>query len=294
MKGSLSAFARLFSVKSKKPSRNAFQILSDLHLEVGQQYTSFVIPPQAPYLILAGDIGRLIDYEGYLAFLAAQTSQYTRVFLVLGNHEFYGLTHEAGLERAEKLQQEQSLAGKLTVLQRCSHYLPDCQVVILGCSLWSHIPNDAADVVRGRVKDFQKITDWSIDKHNASHQADHQWLHRTLDHMKAGGDASRVIVVTHHAPCLQQTSRPEHFSNPWTCAFASDVLTAEDSHVWDVQWWVFGHTHYTNHFQVGSTQVVSNQRGYVLPGSSSEAKGKAKDRTYSRNCFDVSRVILVT
>ena len=39
------------------------QILSDLHLEVGQQYSSYTFPATAPFLLLGGDIGRLIDYE---------------------------------------------------------------------------------------------------------------------------------------------------------------------------------------------------------------------------------------
>lgn len=47
----------------------SFQINSDLHLEVGQQHFSFQIPASAPYLVPAGDIGRLIDYDSYLDFL---------------------------------------------------------------------------------------------------------------------------------------------------------------------------------------------------------------------------------
>ncbi|KAE8365176.1 hypothetical protein BDV27DRAFT_171826 [Aspergillus caelatus] len=36
-----------------------FQVLTDLHLEINQQYSSFEIPVCAKYLILVGDIGRL-------------------------------------------------------------------------------------------------------------------------------------------------------------------------------------------------------------------------------------------
>ncbi|KAF5867400.1 putative ser thr protein phosphatase superfamily protein, partial [Botrytis fragariae] len=71
-------------VQAVEQSAPNFQILSDLHLEVCSQYYTFSIAPVAPYLILAGDIGRLIDYEGYLAFLAKQTAQFEKVFLVLG------------------------------------------------------------------------------------------------------------------------------------------------------------------------------------------------------------------
>src|SRR3954465_12501273 len=92
---------RCWFTKSESPS---CQILSDLHLEVGQQYGSFKIPPAAPYLILAGDIGRLIDYDAYLGFLAIQTTNFDKVFLVLGNHEFYSLSFTTGLVQARKLE----------------------------------------------------------------------------------------------------------------------------------------------------------------------------------------------
>ncbi|KAK7605630.1 hypothetical protein BKA81DRAFT_226280 [Phyllosticta paracitricarpa] len=71
-----------------------FQIVSDLHLEVGQQYSSFDIPASAPHLILAG------DYDAYLGFLRRQTEQFETVFLVLGNHEFYGITFGESIELA--------------------------------------------------------------------------------------------------------------------------------------------------------------------------------------------------
>ncbi|KAI3391898.1 hypothetical protein diail_6638 [Diaporthe ilicicola] len=64
--------------------------MSDLHLEVGQQYLTFNFDVTAPNLVLAGDIGRLVDYDGYVSFWQKQTARYNRMFLVLGNHEFYG------------------------------------------------------------------------------------------------------------------------------------------------------------------------------------------------------------
>lgn len=67
------------------PSGARVQVLSDLHLEVGSQYATYICPVAAPFLLLAGDIGRLIDYEGYLEFLAAQVSRFDKVFLILGN-----------------------------------------------------------------------------------------------------------------------------------------------------------------------------------------------------------------
>ncbi|KAL3420331.1 Ser/Thr protein phosphatase [Phlyctema vagabunda] len=275
-------------------SPSAFQILSDLHLEVGQQYSSFVIPPSAPHLILAGDIGRLINYESYLAFLAKQATQFKRVFLVLGNHEFYGLSFPAGLERAQRLENEAVLNGKLVLLHQRRFNIPDSEITILGCTLWSAVPEGSRDVVRMRVKDFEKIEDWTIDDHNAAHAADLAWLrHQVLEMQQqnassAEGDRLRkILVVTHHAPSIQETSSPEHVGNPWTSAFATDLLG--DACWVDVKAWVFGHTHFTTRFERNGIHVVSNQRGYVLPGS---REGNGQERDGERG-FDVRRVLRV-
>lgn len=70
---------RIRSFRKREPL-TSYQINSDLHLEVGQQYSSILIPASTPYLVLAGDIGRLADY-------LTQIEQFELVFLVLGNHE---------------------------------------------------------------------------------------------------------------------------------------------------------------------------------------------------------------
>src|SRR5438034_5211310 len=66
-----------------------FQILSDLHLEICEQYFFFEIPVLTLYLILADDIDCLMNYDDYLSFLRRQTKQFERIFLVLDNHEFF-------------------------------------------------------------------------------------------------------------------------------------------------------------------------------------------------------------
>ncbi|MBE3043363.1 metallophosphoesterase, partial [Candidatus Bathyarchaeota archaeon] len=79
------------------------QLLSDIHLEVASQYTTYTFPQTAPYLLLAGDIGNLAHRAPYLAFLTTLVPKYTRIFLLLGNHDFYGLTYEDGIAAAEAL-----------------------------------------------------------------------------------------------------------------------------------------------------------------------------------------------
>jgi predicted phosphodiesterase len=267
-----------------------FQFMSDLHLEVGQQYTTFEFPARCPCLILAGDIGRLCDYDGYLKFLQAQIAKFRRVFLVLGNHEFYGLDHQAGIEKARQLTGEPSLQGRVTLLHR-TRYDDDvlCPgVSILGCTLWSAVPETAKEAVTARVKDFQKISGWTTETHNGAHREDLSWLRQELEKLagQPGQARRKVLVVTHHAPCIDGTSSPKDTGNTWTSAFATDILPVRRDGLWDpVAAWIFGHTHFTVDFDRGGTRVVSNQRGYVLPGSPAPRE-KVRARA-----FDPDRVL---
>lgn len=62
------------------------QIASDLHLEFGQHVN---ITPHAPLLALLGDIGAPFQPH-YADFLSTQSKQFEQVFVLLGNHEYYG------------------------------------------------------------------------------------------------------------------------------------------------------------------------------------------------------------
>lgn len=282
---------------SRKPAPCRFQILSDLHLEVGQQYSSFEFPATAPYLILAGDIGRLIDYKSYLEFLTRQTERYEKAFLVLGNHEFYGLTFTAAVSEAERLVDEPSLKGKLVLLNRTRYDIPEFpEITILGCTLWSNVPEEAREAVSSKVKDFQKIEEWTVDNHNNAFDLDSAWLKKQVaaigkgnKYLPQGQSKKSILVVTHHAPSEQETASPNHVGSAWSSAFATDLLA---DGTWDgVHTWVFGHTHYTTEFEKSGVKVVSNQRGYVLPGVMGNETGNKSD--VKKRKFDAHKVIRI-
>lgn len=298
----------------RSSSGPTFHILSDLHLVVGQQYSTFQIPVSAPFLILAGDIGRFIDYSSYLEFLKIQCSRFVKVFLVPGNHEFYETSHEDGLALARK--READLDGKLVLCHQQRFDVPDSDVIILGYSLWSHIPNDAQDVVRMKVSDFKKIKDWSVEAHNDAYRSDLEWLRAEIEALRheqnaptdddhdeqtarkrnwssSNGSQSKpkklqILIITHYAPCKDGNSEPRFAANPWNSAFATDLITKGHARQ-DVKLWIFGHTHYSTEFVKEGIRVLSNQRGYILPGpkrKDPEGYGKGAWRA-----FDTHKVV---
>ena len=215
-----------------RSSASTFQVLSDLHLEVGQQYASFHLLVSAPDLILGGDIGRLIDYDVFLGFLDRQAQSFERVFWVLGNHEFYGISYEQGLKQAQKLQDEPAVAGKVFLLHRTRHELKGTNMTILGCTLWSRIPACSTDIVREKVKDFRKIRDWTVANHNAAFQEEVDWLRSQIESIRTEQPSREIMVITHHAPSTQNCSWPEHHGNPWNSAFGTDIIGQESWRRW--------------------------------------------------------------
>ena len=141
-----------------KRTSSSFQILSDLHLGINQQ-CSFEVPVCAKYLNLAGDIGRLEDYNNHRVFLQTQTSKFQIVFLSLGDHKFYETTFNTGLEKAKQLAYESCMNGRLVLLHQRRYNIRDSDVTILGCTLWSHVSQESKDIVNHEISDFQKIKD---------------------------------------------------------------------------------------------------------------------------------------
>lgn len=242
-----------------------FQILSDLHLEVGQQYNDFDVPPEAPYLILAGDIGRPIDYDTLLTFSSRHCRTFHTIFYVLGNHEFHGTSRSNGLKLAESPQQEPCLKNKLLVSNR-TYYAFDDEMgpVVLGCTLHSRITPGTQDVVKMKIQDFSKIENWSISDHKAEHAEDVAWLQAQIARLRSDTQGRRrpILIITHHAPSTTGNSKPSDANNPWSTACATDLLgNPELPEPSDVHTWVFGHTHRTMQAELGGVKLISNQSG---------------------------------
>jgi hypothetical protein len=78
-----------------------------------------------------------------------------------------------------------------------------------------------------KVTDFRRIKDWTVHRHNEAHESDLTWLKGELDTAIIDDPNRWILVVTHHAPSVPETSRPKHLENPWTSAFATDVISGE-------------------------------------------------------------------
>lgn len=245
------------TTKLRHSSGPGIQFMSDLHWErfldkTTQQYSAAEIPRCAPYIILAGDIGRFCDRDALQLALQPLCEKFDKVLLVPGNHEFYGSKREQGLKTAEAM--GQGLGDKFTLLNRTRVDLED--VVVLGCTLHSLIPEGAH-----LTNDFAQIEGWTVADHNAEHHRDLQWLRVSLDEIARSQPGRRIVIVTHYAPAFEEANHPRLRQSPYRHCFSSNTL--KQFKKWrganQVTHWIFGHTHYNTAFTCGDTMVVSNQ-----------------------------------
>lgn len=280
--------------------KTTFQVLSDLYLNHETQYVTFHIPVSAPYLILAGNIGQLCDYDAYLSFLIRRCNLYDKVFLVLGALEFQGITHKEGLQLAQHMQEETAVKGKLQILHRKRASVPGTNIAILGCTLWSHIPQDTEAAVLEKVPEFdanEGIREWTISNHNDEHSQDLSWLRNEIENVKTtvGFDTSsssspEIVVISSFTPDLHHTLPPWQVHSPWCSALGTDLLNSKD---WNgVRYWVHGMTGRTGKAKRHGFKVVSNQRGRV----GEDEKGLLGDGISDKekvDLFDVTKTIRV-
>jgi DNA repair exonuclease SbcCD nuclease subunit len=193
----------------------SFQVLSDLHLEL---YPNFHIDTvTASYLILAGDIG-IPTSEVYKAFITHCSQVYIQVFIITGNHEYY----DSSIEEIDSYLTQFCNTFTNVIFLNKTIYDITPNIRIIGTTLWSYIPALYKSRIKVFIQDFTKIKDFTIDTYNDKHEEDSIWIAEQI--LYARENNKDLIVVTHHAPLITNTSDPKYINNSLNTAFASDLM----------------------------------------------------------------------
>lgn len=258
-------------------------IMSDLHLEIDRKRDipgavwAIDHPRVGPDLrplrgrvdlcILAGDIDRGIDAIDYAAEVAGYLSVPT--IFVAGNHEFYHHKQDDLVARYRAI--SSATGGRVRFLENeeTTIWLKDTPCRVLGCTLWTDLAlygrRAASELASSGdlldIYDYQRIRNSdneliSVGDPVAWHQTSRAWLADALR-----GGPPPAIVVTHHAVSLQSIA-PRFNGSPLNAAFANDLESLVRKS--RASLWVHGHTHHDIDYRLGSTRVVSRQRGYPM------------------------------
>lgn len=228
-------------------------ILSDLHLE----FSGFQPQPtDADVVILAGD-----TYPGERGVQwAAANFPDTPVLYLLGNHEYYG----HALPKLITDLKEAAKGTNIHILENDSVAFGD--VEFLGCTLWTDFklfggdPQITGLAVEQAMSDYRKIgvspgySKLRANNTAALHAQSVKWLKQ-----QRRSDLKKRVIITHHAP--SRKSVPERYDRDIVSAgFASnldEIVVASGAALW-----IHGHIHQCQDYELGSTRVICNPRGY--------------------------------
>ena len=158
--------------------------------------------------MLAGDIGNPAEPH-FRAHLEQASREFKSVYFVAGNHERWG-----GSEMSTKPYdpaRSWPTCRTSTSSTATAWDVPGTILTILGCTLWSHVPDAARDDIHRSIGDYGAIQrDESLDFVDPElvtqwHERDRSWLEVELSKLLTVN--RHVVVMTHHLPSLSPHCR---------------------------------------------------------------------------------------
>lgn len=241
-------------------------IVSDLHVEfwkplhykqIGKKIQNQLA--KADVVLMAGDIAN----SDVSISVAHSLFPDKPVFMVAGNHEFYGNDYNEVLLAMRKAA---AVTPNVTFLHKDVGVitLDARQIRIIGATLWTdfelHVNPDLALLDAMALRDFDHIDldgrslrprdtmDW--------HRDERHWIEQNLDDET---EYDITILLTHHAP-VSFAIAPQYVCDHLSPCFASrmEAVLLRD----DLNLVVWGHTHHCVDKVIENTHFVSNQTGY--------------------------------
>lgn len=264
------------------------RVVSDLHLEFDDVY--IVNHDGCDVLILSGDIlvaQDLYDHpappstidqaliagsqgigrrqeaaQRFRDFLKRCSFQFPRVVYVAGNHEFY---HGRWIQSLQVLKDECARFPNISFLENETTVIED--ITFIGATLWTDM-NRGDPITMYTVQN--SMNDFKIIRHDgleytklrpahviSRHRKSLEYIQTVLDN----DPLKKYVVVTHHAPSYQsiheQYRQDHHLNGAYVSGLADFILDRPQ-----IVMWTHGHVHHPFEYNIGSTRIVCNPRGY--------------------------------
>ena len=230
--------------------------VSDLHLE--WENCSLPGDPKG-ILVIAGDICETSHAFLLNNYLNVVSSKFKHVIIVLGNHEFYGLEVE---------ETKSNFRGIIKNLDNV--FLLDNETVSLdgitfiGSTLWSDFNGKCTETMKicqRLVNDFRFI---GRKRHKFSPKIAIEIFEESVAYIKnklVQYKDKKIVVITHHAPSFLSINPKFAEEEYLNGAFASNLEYLMEQNT-QIYLWIHGHNHNSANYNIGSTQVICNPKGY--------------------------------
>lgn len=264
-------------------------VCSDVHLEFGD--LDLRNKDNADVLILSGDIMVACDlgtsdscenvspskkHMSYLNFMEQVCKEFKHVVYVIGNHEHY---HGDFNETIPKLKETFGHLVNLHILDKESVLIND--VMFIGGTLWTDMNKEdpvTLSHIRGVMNDFRIIDDVREEVHYRDADGNSRTrtgrfspIESVNEHKQMLSYAKKIldenvtrkcVMVGHHAPSKLSTHPRYATEFIMNGAYSSDLSEFILDHP-QVKLWTHGHTHEVFDYNIGSTRIVCNPRGYI-------------------------------
>jgi len=253
------------------------QYASDLHLEHYDKVAfPLLVKPVAKYLALAGDIGTP-GTKLYNSFMNYVSSNWSRVFYVPGNREYFQSEKKAWQikhprtfdETHDVIKHAVEKYKNITLLDNDhpSVHLTQENVVVIGSTLWTLIPESQRVNAQISMPEYNRIPIRDGKSRllralrpcdtNAWHMRDRYTLEAQIEYWKLASSA-KLCIITHHMPSYSLISpKYENYGQNFAYASCCDHLFQKR-----VAAWIYGHTHAAGSAVIQNTLCVVNSRGY--------------------------------
>lgn len=243
-------------------------LASDLHLEMCPEFR--LTNPGTDVLILSGDIcvvnhflrGSDSPYHlkamEYFDFFKSCSQQWNKIFVVMGNHEYYhGYIDTYAAVYREQLKE----FGNITLL---NNNFEDYEGIrFIGGTLWTDMDNYSpiTEMMIERYMNDFKIIQW---KRNYSRfrATDAEYLFGETKHFfETNIDPDmKTVVIAHHAPS-DLSIAPQYKGDAYNGGYRSQL----DQWIRDrpnITLFTHGHVHNPVDVMIGNTRVAANPKGY--------------------------------
>lgn len=258
-------------------------ICSDLHLEFDRDCQTFgdwknkidqlFDNQQSDNIIIAGDLFSTVDIvdqdedkeevdrfnDGIQALNDVINSRYKNGIFVLGNHDYW--RHDI-IDSYQFWTNVLDSCAVIDVNQSDVCHIGD--VVVIGSTLWSTIPNNMTFFIERYMNDYRYIK--NHDKHlsiNDTIAIANQTIENFDSFCNLHKD-KRIVIVTHHVPSWKCKTSDNNFGHFYDSAYFNDLDDLINKHD-NLVGWVYGHDHHKHDdIKINNCKLVSNPRGYMI------------------------------
>jgi Icc-related predicted phosphoesterase len=257
-------------------------LVSDVHLEFGD--LDFDNDSGADVLILGGDIciandmaqrdpyntmGEQYRSNRFHDFFQRCSDRFPHVIFIVGNHEHY---HGDFAKTVPHFKDVLGYLPNLHILEKETFVLDD--ITFIGGTLWTDMnrrDNRTLHDISRMMNDFRCVDNSAKTDHmrgwpgrftTTDAADDHDAMVAFIDQTIAANPAGRYVVVGHHSPSRLSTHPKYEHQFIMNGGYSSSL----DDFIQDrpqIKLWTHGHTHEDFDYQIGSTRILCNPRGYI-------------------------------